>query len=194
MENDKPINNMTGSQLRVALHSLSQIKDLPLFLCNLPGLGTKNNAEKLKKDFEKLQLHGINCVVNLLNKYEMRAHGSELDAYLKAAKDASIEVLLYDIVEMDVPPHKQGEFDKLLLDPIAQRLKLGQKVMVHCRAGVGRAGLVSACMLLKLGHFPTSEETIKYLRTVRHPNCVESDKQRRYVKGYQMFIEATHPS
>ena len=190
-KSDKKQENNTRTNIRVSLNNLTQVSDLTLFMCNLPGLTTNEDSQKLEKDFEKLKNAGITCIVNLLNKYEMRAHGVDLDKYLARAGKLGIEVILYDIVEMDAPQHIQSEFDKKLIQPVVKKIKNKEKVMVHCRAGVGRAGLVVSCLLLNLRLYSKHEEVIAYLRTVRHPNTVESDKQKRYIKGYQMFLEAT---
>lgn len=38
-----------------------------------------------------------------------------------------------------------------LLDTIVERLRAGERMLVHCAAGIGRSGTVAACVLIRLG-------------------------------------------
>jgi ADP-ribosyl-[dinitrogen reductase] hydrolase len=70
-------------------------------------------------------------------------------------------------------------------DDIRRRLRLGQKVVVHCRGGLGRAGTVAACILIDLGMSPG--EALRRVRNVRR-GAIETAAQERYVAGYQPLL------
>ncbi|CAH8385260.1 unnamed protein product [Eruca vesicaria subsp. sativa] len=60
-------------------------------------------------------------------------------------------------------------------------------VVVHCKAGMGRTGLMICCLLLYLKFFPTAEEAIDYYNQKR---CLDGKalvlpSQIRYVKYYE---------
>jgi protein-tyrosine phosphatase len=38
-----------------------------------------------------------------------------------------------------------------LLDDLRQRLRDGERLLVHCGAGIGRAGTVATCLLMMMG-------------------------------------------
>jgi len=63
-------------------------------------------------------------------------------------------------------------------------------VLVHCRAGIGRTGLVACCVcLFRFGnHFITAQEAIDFVRERRNKRCVETQKQEDFVKAYFDFI------
>ncbi|MDN3921912.1 protein-tyrosine phosphatase family protein [Roseateles violae] len=48
------------------------------------------------------------------------------------------------------------------IEQIAQSLSLGEQVLLHCAAGIGRTGTVAACVLKKLG--ASSEEALRRVR------------------------------
>jgi protein-tyrosine phosphatase len=59
-------------------------------------------------------------------------------------------------------------------------LRWGSRVLVHCRGGLGRAGTVSARLLVELGVPPV--EAIRQVRRVR-VGAIETAAQERYVLG-----------
>jgi ADP-ribosyl-[dinitrogen reductase] hydrolase len=58
-------------------------------------------------------------------------------------------------------------------------LKKGQNILVHCRGGLGRAGMISARLLVEHGVEP--EEAIAHVRAVR-PDAIETREQENWVK------------
>ena len=63
---------------------------------------------------------------------------------------------------------------------LLQLLKEGRRVLVHCRGGLGRAGTVSARMLVELGMAPA--EAVLTVRQAR-PGAIETLQQERHVLG-----------
>ncbi len=64
---------------------------------------------------------------------------------------------------------------------LAQSLRQGERVIVHCRGGLGRAGTVAALLLMELGFAATA--AIVRVRTVRQ-GAIETPAQRQYVLNY----------
>ena len=60
-----------------------------------------------------------------------------------------IEFLSFPIRDRDVP--KSFSETKLLIDRLALQLRAGVGIAIHCRAGIGRSGLIAGCVLVKLG-------------------------------------------
>jgi protein-tyrosine phosphatase len=60
---------------------------------------------------------------------------------------------------------------------------LGSKnVLVHCRQGVGRTGLIAVCLLMKKGMSPgAAVEQVSVARGVAVP---ETDEQREWIDHY----------
>jgi ADP-ribosyl-[dinitrogen reductase] hydrolase len=57
-------------------------------------------------------------------------------------------------------------------------LRSGHDVVVHCRGGLGRAGMIGARLLIELGMEPAT--AIRQVRAVR-PGAIETSAQEEYV-------------
>jgi ADP-ribosyl-[dinitrogen reductase] hydrolase len=58
-------------------------------------------------------------------------------------------------------------------------LRDGGNIVIHCRGGIGRAGMVAARLLVELGDAP--DVAIAKVRVARHPRAVETLEQERWV-------------
>jgi ADP-ribosyl-[dinitrogen reductase] hydrolase len=65
-------------------------------------------------------------------------------------------------------------------DEIRALVRSGHDVLVHCRGGLGRAGMIAARLLVELGMEPTT--AIRQVRAVR-PGAIETSQQEEYVLG-----------
>ena len=65
---------------------------------------------------------------------------------------------------------------------LRERLRAGERVLVHCRGGLGRAGSVAARMLVEFGAAPN--EAIAQVRAAR-PRAIETREQERWVHAQQ---------
>ena len=66
---------------------------------------------------------------------------------------------------------------------IREHVERGVPAMVHCAAGLGRAGTILACYLVRHGGMSAAEA----IRTVRErrPGSIQSDEQERAVEYYE---------
>jgi ADP-ribosyl-[dinitrogen reductase] hydrolase len=67
--------------------------------------------------------------------------------------------------------HRQGP-------ELRQRLTAGERILIHCRAGLGRTGLVAVRLLIELGEEPRT--ALDRVRAAR-PGAVETPAQKCYV-------------
>jgi ADP-ribosyl-[dinitrogen reductase] hydrolase len=65
-------------------------------------------------------------------------------------------------------------------DEIRAMLRSGHDVLIHCRGGLGRAGMTGARLLIELNMEPTA--AITQVRAVR-PGAIETSEQEKYVLG-----------
>ena len=68
------------------------------------------------------------------------------------------------------------------MSAIGERLKKGQRVVVHCAGGLGRSGMVAACSLIGLG--TSSDDAVEAVRRAR-PGAVESGAQKAFVREFR---------
>jgi protein-tyrosine phosphatase len=90
---------------------------------------------------------GINVVVSALTREE----NAELDLIQEKeqCEKAGIEFLAFPIVDRGVPFSAKDTLE--LVRHLEQQLAQGKKIAVHCRQGIGRAGLLAACILVAGG-------------------------------------------
>lgn len=82
------------------------------------------------------------------------------------------------------PPDDIEAFREEVIDVIVSHLMKEGNVLVHCRGGVGRAGLVACCVLATLCEFANPKKVIEHVRRRRDKRCVESRKQEDFVAKY----------
>ena len=127
-------------------------------------------------DDELAALRGVDVrvLVSLLTTNEMRE--LELSGEANAAFRAGLRFYHHPIVDLGVPERAPV---LALVDQLVSRLKAGDHVVVHCRAGIGRSSLVAGAVLVKLGITPdTAWTTISTARGVEVP---ETDEQRAWL-------------
>lgn len=71
-----------------------------------------------------------------------------------------------------------------LVEMIVSRLQKGLRCVMHCRGGMGRAGMLAACVLLRIGECVSAAEAIATVRKRRGKGAVESRAQEAFVSRY----------
>jgi ADP-ribosyl-[dinitrogen reductase] hydrolase len=97
-----------------------------------------------------------------------------------AASAHGIEVLRLPIPDGSVPP--QLALVTGLLDDILAAARAGKNVVIHCQGGLGRAGTIGGCLLVRLGK--SSEDALAILRDARDPMCPETEEQREFIRRF----------
>ena len=121
------------------------------------------------------------CLVSLLDASEFAALGiSELGTF---ASVNGIRPVFFPIPDMHPPHERDRDAFMALIEGIISGASAGQNVVIHCRAGIGRSGLVAASVLVARGL--TAPDAIKVVREVRSPRSVETSEQRACVQGLE---------
>ena len=127
-------------------------------------------------DLDAVQKWGAAAVITLVEAKELTL----LRVENLGAEVARRGMLWFHLPIVDVST-PTAEFEKRWSEVRAQLLGMirdGQNVLVHCRGGLGRAGMIAARLLVELGMDPT--DAIARVRTVR-PGAIETIEQERYV-------------
>lgn len=122
---------------------------------------------------------GTDVLVSLLRPYEYELLGiRELG---DRAQRHGMEVRSFGIDDMSVPrPSEQAAFHRLVAD-LHDALTAGRNVTAHCRGGLGRSGLVAACVLIHGG--ASADAAIARVRRHR-PGAIQTRAQLRYVRDF----------
>lgn len=121
---------------------------------------------------------GINTLISLLEPQEEQ----DLDLQGEAAE---IRHQKMEFVSLPIPdrqvPRSEAELASAL-EKIERSLAGGKNVLIHCRQGVGRTGLVTACLLVKKGVSPGA--AVEKLSATRGVVVPETEEQREWIDHY----------
>lgn len=129
---------------------------------------------------------GVSTVLSLLTSDEERELGVANEA--SEAKALGISFLSFPIPDLQVPSSRTA-LGKML-ETIDRELAAGKNVLVHCRQGIGRTGLVAACLLLMKGI--DSETAIRRVSDARGGRIPETVEQRRWIDQFASTLAGTH--
>jgi protein-tyrosine phosphatase len=144
------------------------------------------SGEWLADEIAGYQRLGVQTIVSLLESNEVRE--LELVDEECFCQAAQLQFLSFPIADRGVPSNRV-EFAKFV-ESIALRLRSGHSVAIHCRAGIGRSGLLAACVLGTFGIAPDS--AFAMLGRARGVAVPDTDAQADWVRDY--LRNNSHPS
>ncbi|KAI9205661.1 protein-tyrosine phosphatase-like protein [Polychytrium aggregatum] len=151
-----------------------------------PVNGRAMISRDLNMDFERIASAGVRLVVNCLDNTELEYLGAPWDKYQAAAAGQGIDVIRIPIAEGYAP--KSIDDVEEVLKEITKRTSNGVNILCHCRGGVGRAGVIACCWLLREALVSTPDRSIQYLRLRRSPKAIETKFQEDFVVQYYRWL------
>ncbi|WP_320041483.1 cyclin-dependent kinase inhibitor 3 family protein [uncultured Desulfobacter sp.] len=141
-------------------------------------------ARNLDLDLDVIKEWGASLVLTLLETAEMidlkvPTLGEEIEA--RGMKWAHLPIIDYS-----VPDDKFEQHWLMYGKEIRHRLCQGENILVHCKGGLGRAGMISARILVELGTEP--EKAIRMVRRARS-GAIETYTQLALVKQTTVINE-----
>ncbi len=127
---------------------------------------------------------GVSAIVSLLKPEEERELSLENEE--REAQTQGMEFISLPITDRGVPD-AEAELTSTL-ERLEGILSAGRNVVIHCRQGVGRTGLLAACMLISRGLLP--EDAIRILSAARGAPIPETPEQRRWIDHYAAISAA----
>ena len=122
---------------------------------------------------------GASTLVSLMEEHEFLEFG--VQNLGGVAEDAGLEWHCLPIRDVNVPDERFERLWTYSGHMLRRKLALGERIVLHCRGGLGRTGTVAARLLIECGVAP--EEALLRVRKAR-PRTVESG-QESYVLRQQ---------
>ena len=146
-----------------------------------PGMVQGGSSERaldrdLNQDLTSIMAWGATALVTLIADYELEILSvAELPQKVLAL---GLEWHQLPIMNRDAPYEEFEENWIINGRMLRQRLRQGERIVLHCVFGLGRSGMIAARLLVELGEQP--EAAIRKVRAAR-PGAIETEIQEQHV-------------
>lgn len=143
-------------------------------------------SDWLDEEMAHWQDAGVGTVVSLLTPDEAEEFGLKSEG--QAAIARGMRFVQHPIPDRGLPASR-AEF-RQLVDGIAGELAAGRGVVIHCRQGIGRAGLTAAAVLMATGLDPAA--AVERVSVTRGRPVPETPAQRHWLDEFanELFASA----
>jgi protein-tyrosine phosphatase len=128
---------------------------------------------------------GIATILSLLTRHEERE--LDLAAEPQIATETGLKFLSLPIPDRDVPTSPSQVAP--VLDELDKDLSTGKNVVIHCRQGIGRSGMMAACLLVLRGSDP--ESAVNTVQEARGLAVPETPEQRHWIDLFASTLTGT---
>ena len=150
-----------------------------------PEAATGPWERDLDADFDTITAFGAAQIITLMEAPELEGVAIPIRRLRAASVRHAVHWRHWPIVDFNTP---DAAFEDLWANEagdVCAELAGGGKVLVHCRGGRGRSGLVAARLLIELG--VSNEEAFAAVRAAE-PLAMETAVQEAHVRGYQPVL------
>jgi ADP-ribosyl-[dinitrogen reductase] hydrolase len=134
-------------------------------------------ARDLATDLDAIVAWPASVLVTLIERHEFNLLG--ISKLGEEARRCGLEWLHLPIPDVSTPGRYFEAAWPAHSAALRGRLAAGDNIVVHCRGGLGRAGMISARLLVESGVDP--DEAMVKVRKVR-PHAIETRAQEQWVK------------
>jgi protein-tyrosine phosphatase len=136
-------------------------------------------GESLKDDLLRYKQSGVDVLVSLLDPNEALWLGLKDEGPL--AEAAGIRFLTFPILDAHVPANIAAF--RAFAAGLADRLRAGERIGVHCRGSIGRATVTAACTLIHLGW--KAKDALRAIESARGCEVPDTTEQLRWIRNYK---------
>jgi ADP-ribosyl-[dinitrogen reductase] hydrolase len=134
----------------------------------------------LETDLRAIKDWGASILISLMEEKEF-SELKVLDLPILAIK-MGLEWIHLPIVDMSTPSQFIENHWRAIVKGLKFRLLSGEKLVFHCKGGLGRTGTMAACLLKELKF--DGKDAIRMVREAR-PGTIENPVQEAYVLNYE---------
>ena len=138
-----------------------------LIICPRP------DPRRLAARLAQLRAQGARGVLSLLEPEEAADLGLAQEAQACAA--AGLSFRSFPIVDFGLPPLRPF---RALVDEIEDQIRAGQGLAVHCRAGIGRSGMLVSCVAAR---FLGEDQAVAAVAAARGRPIPDTEDQRAFI-------------
>jgi protein-tyrosine phosphatase len=138
----------------------------------------------LEDEIGEFRQMGVNVMVSALESREAAELG--LSKEEEICRKNGIEFISFPIPDGGVPASPKATFE--LARTIQARLEAGKNVAIHCRAGVGRAPVLAACVLVLAGI--DVDAAFQGIQAVRGARVPDKPEQKEWVERFALDHKA----
>ncbi len=155
-----------------------------IFFTMCPGKKQPNAAtgpwdRDLETDLDAIRQVGATTMITLMEDHEIVACALSTKVIASATSTHGITWHHCPIVDFEIPDEKwESEWD-VLGSTLRQALSNCENIVLHCRGGRGRAGMIAARLLVELG--VKADDAITQVRAQR-PEAIETQAQEEHVR------------
>jgi protein-tyrosine phosphatase/nicotinamidase-related amidase len=139
--------------------------------------GRRDKGRVLADDMAAMMRWGAAHFVTFVTDDELQWAGvADLAATVRAAGTA--------VLRLPIPDQKVPTLDEAaaLVADVSAALRRGENVVMACMGGLGRSGMMAACVLVALGASPA--DAIAAVRDARGPRAIETAAQEQFVAAF----------
>jgi len=137
----------------------------------------------LEGEIQGLKDREIDCLVSLLERDEEWELGLEDEA--ATCRKSGIEFIGFPIKDVHTPV-EDDQFIKLA-KALAEKIRENQKVVVHCRMGIGRASMLAAATMINLGI--EGEDVFEIISKYRKLKVPDTEAQKSWVLSLETKLQ-----
>ncbi|VAW02698.1 hypothetical protein MNBD_ALPHA07-970 [hydrothermal vent metagenome] len=136
----------------------------------------KPSGEWLQEDMQHYRSLGVDMIISMLETTE--ANELSLHNENDVCTDNSMKFLNFPITDRGLPD--KNEFKELVCI-VQSCLTNGEGIAVHCRAGIGRSGMLVCCALA--GFIGSASDAIEVVSQARGVTVPDTQEQRMFIES-----------
>ena len=154
----------------MAIQNFSWVVPDKLAGCALPGKALLPGEDYVFPDLKYLYNNGIRCLLSLTDR---------ADSFGRLCEKAGMDWIYFPIPDFGIP--SDMALYERVINTSVRYLKADSPVCVHCYAGVGRTGMVLAC-IVGIYFSISTDDAIDKVRSCR--SVLDTDEQRGFVINF----------
>lgn len=133
----------------------------------------------LEDEIKGLKFNKIQTIVSLLEREEISELG--LNQEENFCKHYQIDYINFPIKDRGLPADQNKV--KILILQLRQKIQQGEKVVIHCRMGIGRSSIIAGAILLNDN--VNADEVINKICKEREMQVPDTEEQRDWLRSFK---------